>query len=86
MGEGSVAQWLAYLLPDPAALGSIPSNTKKFSEEIFHDNQWCCLEESGHWLDNVDQTHLVLGSAKLVLQKTAIAKDVSTRHVVKKLI
>ena len=23
-------------------------------------NQWCCLEESGQWLENIDQTHLVL--------------------------
>ena len=28
-----MAQWLAYLLPDPAAVGSIPNITKDFSEE-----------------------------------------------------
>ena len=28
-----------------------------------------CLEESGQWLENVDQTHLVMASGKLVLQK-----------------
>ena len=32
-------------------------------------NQRCCLEKSGQWLENVDQTHLVLASGKLVLQK-----------------
>ena len=29
-----------------------------------------CLEESGQWLENVDPTHLVLASGKLVLQKS----------------
>ena len=32
-------------------------------------NQWRWIEESGQWLENVDQTHLVLASGKLVLQK-----------------
>ena len=32
-------------------------------------NQRRWLEESGHWLENVDQTHLVLASGKTVLQK-----------------
>ena len=32
-------------------------------------NQQCWLEESGQWLENVDQTHLVLASGKPVLQK-----------------
>ena len=31
--------------------------------------QWRCIEESGLWLKNVDRTHLVLNSGKLVLQK-----------------
>ena len=30
---GSIAQWLAYLLPDPAVLGFIPSITKLSSVE-----------------------------------------------------
>ena len=36
------------------------------------------LEESGQWLENVDQTHLVLASGKLVTQK-----DTYTRQQVK---
>ena len=32
-------------------------------------NQLCWLEESGQWLENVDQTYLVLASGKPVLQK-----------------
>ena len=32
-------------------------------------NQWRCLEERERWLKNVDQTHLVLASGKLVLYK-----------------
>ena len=35
-------------------------------------NQWRCLEESGQWLEDVAQTHLVLASGKLVLQKTTV--------------
>ena len=30
---GSIAQWLAYLLPEPAAQGSIPIIPEIFSEE-----------------------------------------------------
>ena len=41
--------------------GSIPSGTGV--------NQQYCLEESGQWLENLDSTHLVLDSGKLVLQK-----------------
>ena len=41
-----------------------------FEEKIINvaevnSQHW--LEESGQWLDNVDQTHLVLASGKLVL-------------------
>ena len=32
---GSIALWLAYLLPDPAAMDSIPSIPEIFPEEIF---------------------------------------------------
>ena len=32
-------------------------------------SQLCWSEESGQWLENVDQTHLVLDCGKLVLQK-----------------
>ena len=31
-------------------------------------NRRRCLEESGQWLENVDQTHLLLASEKPVLQ------------------
>ena len=70
---GSVAQWLAYLLPDPAALGSIPSITKKNSDEknvgVAEVNQRRGMEESEQWLENVDWTDLILVSGKLVLHK-----------------
>ena len=59
----SVVKWLAYLLPDPAAPGLIPSIPKIFSEkniaQVGEVNQWCWLEESGQWLENVDRTHQV---------------------------
>ena len=35
-------------------------------------NQRYCLEKSGQWLENVDGTHLVHTSGKLVLQKPLI--------------
>ena len=58
-----MAQWLSYLLPDPAAPGLIPKN---FSEEknVNVVRRWRCLEESEKWLD------LLLASGKLSLQKT----------------
>ena len=44
----SKAQWLAYLLLDPAAPGLIPSVLKKISEEkvvnVAEVNQWRSLE------------------------------------------
>ena len=45
-------------------------------EKIVHVaevNQQRCSEESRQWLENVDQTHLVLASGKLVLQKRMTA-------------
>ena len=71
-GGGRIAQRLAYLLPSTPVPGSMPSIPNKISEiKIFNVaevNQQCCLEESGQWLENVNQTHLVLASGKLVLQ------------------
>ena len=60
--------------PDPADMGSIPSVPQKNSEETIIDvaevNQQRWLEESGQWLENLDQTHLVLACGKPVLQKS----------------
>ena len=50
-----------------------PSSPWLDSQEIVdvaEINQWRCSEESGQWLENVDQTHLVPASGKLALQKT----------------
>ena len=38
--------------------------------DVAEVNQWRWIEESGQWLDNDIQTHLVLASGKPVLQKT----------------
>ena len=71
---GSIAQWSAYLLPDPAAPGSIPS----VADAEVNQRRW--LEESGQWLENVDQTHQVLPSGKLALQKgNVIVRGLDTR-------
>ena len=51
------------------------SSRKIFSEKIVDVavvNQRRRLEESGQWLENVDQTHLDLASGKPVLQKFAL--------------
>ena len=68
-----MAQWFAYLLPDPAGPGLIPSFPDIFSEEKIGSaakvNQQRCFEESGQWLENVDQTHLELSGKLVVLQK-----------------
>ena len=61
MMAGSIAQWLAYLRPDPAAPGSIPSFTGILSVQKIIDVAeaipWRRLEESERWLENVDRTH-----------------------------
>ena len=58
-----MSQWLAYLLPDQAAHGLIPSVPEIFSEEkiveVVEVNQQHCCKESGLWFENVAQTHLV---------------------------
>ena len=40
--------------------------------DVVEINQWRCFGESGQWLENVDHTHLVLVSDKLVLQKSLV--------------
>ena len=63
------------MLPDPAASSLIPSIPQKIRDKIVdvaEVNQWNCLEEGGQWLENVDQTHLVLASGELVLQKNIL--------------
>ena len=78
-------QWLAYLLPDPAALGSIPGIPKKISKEkivnVVAVNQWHCREERGQWLENVDGTHPVLASGKLVLQNKKAKHPTVLNHL-----
>ena len=80
----SIAHWLGYLLLDPAAPGSIPNVPQKISQgknvSVSEVNQWRCLEESGQWLENVDRTHLVLGSGKLVLQKVTLDQVENSSH------
>ena len=69
-GGGSIAQWLAYLLPDPAATCSNPSIPENF-QRIFFLTLLRLFNsvESGQRLENVDQTHPILASNKQVPQK-----------------
>ena len=56
----------------PVALVQIRAFPKKFRWKMINVaevNRRRCLEESGQWLENVDQTHLLLASEKPVLQK-----------------
>ena len=81
--ESSTAQRSAYWLPDTASPGLIPSITKTFSAEeivnVTEVNQQRCLEEGGQWLENVDQTLLVLASGKLVQKKLFAARKNKVR-------
>ena len=60
-----------------SVLASKPScpgfNSQIFSRgkivDVAEVNKWPCLEKSRQWVENVDQTLLVLASGKLVLQK-----------------
>ena len=74
---GSIAQWIAYLLLDPAATGLIPwipvifqRNTLSLLLRLINGTCWR-NKDSG--LKNVDRTHLVLGSGKPVLPKKIIS-------------
>ena len=67
-------------LPAKAATKSISDDfdvfNKIFVEKNFHVaqvNQWCSLEESGQWLEN-----LVLASGKLALQKRELIVTVAS--------
>ena len=64
-----MAQWLAYLLPDPATLCLIPSSPKIISEEKTVNAAEVNQLESGQWLQNVHWNLPELSSGKLVLQK-----------------
>ena len=51
-------------------LPQFPAFPKIFRGKIIDVAEaFCCLEESGQWLENVDKTHLVLASGKTVNQK-----------------
>ena len=68
---GIIAQWLANLLPDPDAPGSIPSFLDFLEVKLSMSLkviQQRCFEESGQKLDNVVRTHLVVASGKIVLK------------------
>ena len=54
---GGIAQWLAYLFPEPSAPGWIPNKN-------FNAYERLCLEESGKRLEHAD---LELASGKLLL-------------------
>ena len=58
------------LASEPSWPGFNSQRPQKISEEKIVDvakfYQWRCLEESGLWLENFDQTQQVLASGKLV--------------------
>ena len=68
--SGCPAQWLAFVLPDPASPGSNTSILENFQKKnLSMLLRLGSLEGSEQWLENVDQTNLVLASGKPALQK-----------------
>ena len=70
-----------------AILASGPSCPRVWfpaARNVDEVNQRRSLEESGQWLENVDRTHLILVSGKLVLQKLAMLKIFERHHIQKK--
>ena len=66
----SLPRWLVFLLFHPADLCSMLRVPKKLkSIDVAEVYQWCCLEESEQWIENVNQIHQVPASGKLVLNK-----------------
>ena len=65
------------LAAHPAALCSILGIPKNFSLDVAETYWQHCLEQ---WqrLDNVNRTHLVMASGKLVLQKTLLMSQIIT--------
>ena len=66
---------VAYLLLTQQPQIRLPVFQKMFRGNIIdvaEVNQRRWLEESGQWLENVDRTHLVLASGKLVLKKVVL--------------
>ena len=55
----------------PTCRGFNSQHSRRFSQEgtvnVAEVNQQHCLEKSGQWFENVNRTHLVLTSGKLVL-------------------
>ena len=75
-----IAQWLAHLLPDPAAQVRFPASLNFLEEKSVNFaelNQQRCLEESRQWLENVDRTHLVFAKGKIGLQKDTFTPSIS---------
>ena len=68
-----MAQWLAYLLPDPSAPGFDSQHSRYIfrgkNVKVAEDNRRRCLEASEQWLGNIDRSYLVLASGKLVIEK-----------------
>ena len=66
---------ICFLASGPRCPGFDSQCYQIFSEEkiiiVAEVDQQRCLEESGQWLENVDQSHLVLAMGSLVLQNTS---------------
>ena len=68
MGDACSTE-VAYLLLTHQSRVRFPSFIKFFGGKIINVARQHWLEESGHWLKNVDRTHLALASEP-ELQKT----------------
>ena len=65
----NIAQWLAYFLPDPAALNSIPSVPEFFKEDKLSMLLRLINSTSKGKVDSGLKSHLLLAFEKLVVQK-----------------
>ena len=68
---------VAHLLPDLAAPSLIPSRPKKISGEKLLLR--VINEEGEQWLENVDQTHLVMAIGKLVQKRHSYQSKVRSQ-------
>ena len=59
-----------FLASGPSCPWFYSQHSQKNVIDVAEFNQWRWLEVCGQWLENVDQSHLVLASGKPVLQKS----------------
>ena len=70
------------LASGPSCPGFKPLHSPKIVD-VAEVNQWRCLEESGQWLENVDEAHLVLTGVTKRTQKFSLSQLSIAKTLVK---